>query len=223
MVSTNTEEKPTEKVELFISTGKPVAKAKAKPKSVVNSSSNSVPFNERKWTDIDTQPFDHSCFEVSKFMTRTLRHESSIPREEDGGIRFDDLIDKIKEDFVSTLQWTVKTWANSLAKGGKKKKRVPYCSNPYSSIEFLYFCATQGLSGDNFVHRVHLPHRERLRDALHYSKWTDPRKKKQQKGQTVSVLAVNNLDIQPDQREVEYDNRTVHTWRSHHNTVFLCN
>ena len=29
--------------------------------------------------------------------------------------------------------------------------------------------------------RVHLPHRERLRDALHNSKWTDPRRNKQQK------------------------------------------
>ena len=85
-VTETTEETPTENVELFISTGKLVAKAKPKPKYVVNSSIN-VPIRERKWIDSDPQQFDRSCFEVSKFMTRTLRHESSIPREEDG--RFD--------------------------------------------------------------------------------------------------------------------------------------
>ena len=59
------------------STEKPVAKAKPKPKSVVNSNVN-VSIPERKWIDIDPQPFDRSCFEVLKFMTRTLRHETSI-------------------------------------------------------------------------------------------------------------------------------------------------
>ena len=63
---TNTSQKrqnkyPTENVELFISTKKLVAKAKPKPKSVVNSSIN-VPIRERKWIDIDPQPFDRSCF-----------------------------------------------------------------------------------------------------------------------------------------------------------------
>ena len=71
----------------------------------------------KKWVDIDPQPFDRSCFEVSKFMTRSLRNESSIPREEDGAARFDDLIEKLNKN-VSTLQWTVKTWVNSLAQGG---------------------------------------------------------------------------------------------------------
>ena len=85
-VTETTEKTPTENVELFISTGKFVAKAKPKPKYVVSSSIN-VTIRERKRIDSDPQQFDRSCFEVSKFMTRTLRHESSIPREEDG--RFD--------------------------------------------------------------------------------------------------------------------------------------
>ena len=58
-VTETSEEIPTENVELFISTGKPVAKVKPKPKSVVNSCIN-VPTRERKSIDIDTQPFDHS-------------------------------------------------------------------------------------------------------------------------------------------------------------------
>ena len=74
-VTETSEEIPTENVELFISTGKHVAKATPRPKSVVNSSVN-VPLYER--IDIDPQPFDHSCFEVSKVITRTLRQDSSI-------------------------------------------------------------------------------------------------------------------------------------------------
>ena len=97
------------------------------------------------------QPFDHICFAVSKFTTRTLRHESSIPRDEDGAVRFDDLIERLKEHFVSTLQWTVMTLSNFLAKGGGRKKRFQYCLNPCSSDEFLYFRAIQGHSGEIFV------------------------------------------------------------------------
>ena len=120
-VTETSEEIPIENVELFMSTGKLVAKVKSKPKSFVNSSVN-VPVRERKWRDIGPQPFDRSCFEVSKFMTKTLRHESSIPQEEDGAVMFDDLIEELKGIFVSTLQWTVKTWANSLAQGGGRKE-----------------------------------------------------------------------------------------------------
>ena len=128
-----------------------MAKAKPRPKLVVNLSSNSVPINERKWIEIDTQPFDHSCFEVSKFMTRTLRHEASIPREIDEVVKFDDLIEKLKVRFADTLQWTVSTWVDSPAKGGGKKKRFQYCLNPYSSNNILFFRAIQGHSGEIFV------------------------------------------------------------------------
>ena len=143
-VTETSEEIPTENVELFINTGKLVAKAEPKPKSVVNSSIN-VLFRDRKWIDTVPQPFDHSCFEVS------LRHDSSIPREEDGAARFDDLIEKLKEKCVSTLQWKVKTWVNSLAQGGGRKKMFQYCLNPCYSNKFLYFRAIQGHSGENFV------------------------------------------------------------------------
>ena len=103
-VTETSEEIPTENVDLFISTGKPVAKAEPIPKLVVNLSSNSVPIHKRRWIDIDTQPFDHSCFDVSTFMTRTLRHEASIPREIDGAVKLDDLIEKLKVKFAGTLQ-----------------------------------------------------------------------------------------------------------------------
>ena len=60
-----------------------MAKAKPKPRSVVNTNVN-VLVPDRKRMVIDPQPFDRCCFDVSKFMTRTPRHDASIPREEDG-------------------------------------------------------------------------------------------------------------------------------------------
>ena len=33
-------------------------------------------------------------------MTRLLRHDSSILREEDGAVRFDDLIEKLKDNLL---------------------------------------------------------------------------------------------------------------------------
>ena len=79
-VTDTSQKKSIENVQLLTSTGKLVAKAKPRPKSVVNLSTNCVLICERVWIDIDPQPFYHSCFAVSKFMTRSLRHDSSIHR-----------------------------------------------------------------------------------------------------------------------------------------------
>ena len=118
-VTETSEEIPIENDELFISTGKP------KPKSVANSSVN-VPIRERKWIDIDPQPFDHSCSEVSKFMTRTLRHEYATDSQNLG-----EFSGKKEEE--------------------GRKKRFQYCLNPYSSNEFLIFRSIQGHLGEDFV------------------------------------------------------------------------
>ena len=84
-------------------------------------------------------------------MTRTLRHDSSIPEEIDGAVKFDDPIEKLKVKFSDTLQWTVITWVSSLAIGGGQKKKFQYCLNPHSSKKILYFRAIQGRSGEKFV------------------------------------------------------------------------
>ena len=242
-VTETSQEIPTKNVELFITTGKLVAKAEPKPKSVVNSSIN-VPIRERKWIDIDPQPFDRSCFAVSKFMTRTLRHDSSIPREEDGVVRFDDLVEKLKEEFVSTLQWTVKTWASSLAQGGGRKKRFQYCLNPYSSNKFLYLREIQGhareifvdpllqdnvLLPDDFAEYIYHIGNAYEMHSIFQSGQIPGGKSNRRDRQSVFFTAVNPIDIQPDRREVEYDLDKPriapykHTWRAHHNTVYWCN
>ena len=110
-------------IQLDISTERLVAKAEPRAKLVVNLSSNQVPINERMWIKIDPKPFNQGCFAVSKFMITLLRHDASIPREDDGAVRFDDLIEMFKVKFVGNLQWTVDAWVNFLAKGGEKKKQ----------------------------------------------------------------------------------------------------
>ena len=68
--SVNTSQKrqkkcPLKSVHVDISTGRLVAKAKARPKLVVQLSSNYVPVNERICVDIDPKPFNHGYFAVS--------------------------------------------------------------------------------------------------------------------------------------------------------------
>ena len=75
-------------------TGKPVAKAKPRPMLTVTLSPISTPVRERNWIDIIPERFLQDCFTVSKAMIRLLRHDPSIPREDDGAVRFDDTMEK---------------------------------------------------------------------------------------------------------------------------------
>ena len=84
-------------------TGKPVAKAKPRPIPTVTLSLISILVRERNWIDINPERFRQDCFTVSKAMIRLLRHDPSIPREDDGAVRFDDLIEKFKAKFDGTF------------------------------------------------------------------------------------------------------------------------
>ena len=50
--------------------GKPVAKARPRPKPAVTLSPISVPVLERKWTEINPEKIHEDCFAVSKAMIR---------------------------------------------------------------------------------------------------------------------------------------------------------
>ena len=126
-------------------TGKPVAKAKPRPKPTLTF------YRERKWIDVDPGKYSRGCFGVSKIMIRLLRHDDTVHREDDGASRFDDLEEKFKAKFDGTSQWRVDAWITFLAKGKGPKKRLHYCLNPNSSNHFLYFRAIQGHSGGNLV------------------------------------------------------------------------
>ena len=40
-------------------------------------------------------------------MIRLLRHDQSIPREDDGAVRFDDIMEEFKEKFDGVSQWSI--------------------------------------------------------------------------------------------------------------------
>ena len=89
--------------------GKPAAKARPtlKPSSI--SDVNSIPLGQRKWIDIETQESnDPYCLQVSKFITRLLRHSQKVYREADGEVHHDQVIDECKKkQFDNTEYWSV--------------------------------------------------------------------------------------------------------------------
>ena len=117
--------------------GKPIAKAKPRQKPTVTLTSVSIPVPERNWIDIGTQrSHDHTCYEVSKAMTRLPRHDQSVPRGSDGAIHGSDIIEECrKKSFDDASQGA--------------KNRCQHCVNPNSFNQSLYLRAIQGHSGDN--------------------------------------------------------------------------
>ena len=76
---------------------KPIAKARPRQKPTVTLTSVSIPVLERRCIDIGTQcSHDHKCYEVSKAMTRLLRHDQSVPRGSDGAIHYSDIIEECR-------------------------------------------------------------------------------------------------------------------------------
>ena len=106
--------------------GKPVAEARPRLKPAVKLSFVSISQRDRKWIDINPGKYDHDCFSVSKALIRLLRHGQSVHREEDGAVRFDDILEEYKKKFDGALQWSITDWISILAKGGGQMKMFQY-------------------------------------------------------------------------------------------------
>ena len=71
----------------FIHCRKPAAKSRPVPKPSSRSGWDATPMGQRQWIDIEIQESKYrQCFQVSKFITRLLRHSKQVNREEDGGV-----------------------------------------------------------------------------------------------------------------------------------------
>ena len=127
------------------------SKAEAKPRrrTPACSSTRTVPIGERTWTDAEPEDYSPIACPVSKQLSTFLRH-GHLPREEDGAIEFWRLKDDLRNDFVRSQHWSHEMWKSTMAKGGGKKKRFQYCTDP-SGQEILYLRALQGHSGRNFI------------------------------------------------------------------------
>ena len=76
-------------------------KITAKTRPILKPSSTSgwgfILIGQRKWIDIETQESnDPCCFQMSKFITRLLRHSQKVRREDDGAVQYDQVIDECK-------------------------------------------------------------------------------------------------------------------------------
>ena len=105
---------------------KPIEKVRPRLKPTGTWTSVSIPVLERKWIDIETQrSHDHKCFEVSKAITRLLRHDQTVPRGSDGTIQYSDIIDVCRnKKFDGASQWPLNDWISTLAKGGRGAKKI---------------------------------------------------------------------------------------------------
>ena len=120
-----TESMPPAKAE-DITSEKPIDKARPRQKPTVTLTSISVYVLERIWVDIGTQRSnDHKCFEVSKAITRLLRHDESVPRGIDGAIHDNDIMEQCRrKKFDDASQWLLEGWIPTLAKGRGAKKKI---------------------------------------------------------------------------------------------------
>ena len=129
---------------------KPIAKTRPRQKPTGTLTLISFFVLERKWIDIETQRcHDRKFYEVSKAITRLLRHDRSVPRGIEGAIPYSDIIEECRKKFDDASQWLLEDWTSKLAKGGGAKKRFQYCVNPNSPNQSLYRRAIQGHSGES--------------------------------------------------------------------------
>ena len=111
-------------------------------KSTVTQTPVSVPPRERKWVDVNPGSYDHECYVISNAMTRLLRHDQNIPRETDGAINYEDIVEefnKKKKKKFEVLRNSHSTIGfQSWQKEEGAKKRFQYCLNPNSSRHMSY-------------------------------------------------------------------------------------
>ena len=120
--------------------GKPAAKARPMLKPSSASGWDFTPVEQRQWIDNETQESkDPHCFQVSKFITRLLRHSKQVNREADGAVHYDQVIeeckrklsddtgswsDEMKQQFANVPFWSIDKWKSVLAKGGRTEEKV---------------------------------------------------------------------------------------------------
>ena len=124
------------KEEEDIASEKPIAEARPRHKPTVTLTSVSIPVLERKWIDIETQrSHDHKCYEVSKAMTRLLRHDQSVPRGSDGAIHYSDIIEECRrKKFDGASPWSLEDWISTLARRSEEKISILRESKLFQSI-----------------------------------------------------------------------------------------
>ena len=192
---------------------KPAAKARPILKPSSTSDWDFTPVEQRQWIDKEIQESkDPHCFQVSKFITRLLRHSKQVNREEEAGVHHHQVVDEckkklsddtvywsdeMKKQLTNVPYWSIDKWISVLAKGGGQKERFQYCVNLDCPQKFLYLRAIQGHSGrkinlalqDNVLltdgfYRVCISRRKRKRIEVNSEPRFDSKRNQSEKGQT---------------------------------------
>ena len=180
-------------------------------------------------------------------MTRLLRHDHTILREDDGAVLFDDTVEefKKKKKFGGALQWSIDDWIPTLAKGRGPMERFQYCLNPNSSKHFLYFRAIQGHSGGNLVdrelqdnvllpegfpeHTYHIGNTSEMHSTIRSGLIPGGRSLKRERQSSVFFTTVNPMHDDHNMEETPGDlnKPTIAPYKkyleTHQNTVYWCN
>ena len=120
--------------------GNPAAKARPILEPSSTSGWDFTPMEQRQWIDIEIQESkDPYCFQVSKFITRLLRHSKQVNREKDAGVHHDQVIDEckkklsddtgywsdeMKKQFVNAPYLSIDKWISVLGKRWRTKEKV---------------------------------------------------------------------------------------------------
>ena len=241
--SETSEETSIENVQLFISTGRLVANSKPRPKLVVNLSSNYVPVNERIWIDIDTEPFDHSCFCCVKTHDQNtatrLQHSS-------------------KRRWSSTIwrpYWRIQGKSSLALCNGqlmlgqlswqKEQERRKGFNIAWILLRPINSCLPSNsgtfrrysrptlqdniLLLDDFAEYIYHTRNAHDMHSMIKSGLIPEERKSLRRGRQSFLTAVIPMCARQDLEEVEFDVDKpriapyTYTWRAHHHTVFWCN
>ena len=118
----NEQETSTTKTDVLACASRSKAKAKPRRRTSACSSTRTVPFCERSWTDIEPETYSPIAYPVSKQLS-TLRH-GDPPREEDGAIEFLGLKDCLRYEFENSQHWSDELWKSKMQGGGGQQENI---------------------------------------------------------------------------------------------------
>ena len=121
--------------------------AKARPKQTSLPMSSfprvTISFPMREWVDVESGEYDQNSFDVAKKMTRLLKRDPSVLREDDGAVKFKIMASMFPSELASSLHLSIRTRPSYLQRGGGPKKRFQYCVAPLHADTISYFRAIQ--------------------------------------------------------------------------------
>ena len=122
------------------------AKAKLQRRDSASSSTRTIPFGERTWTDVEPGEYSISDYAVSKKLIHLLRHKNLHPDKTMERLNSGESKERSSERYFlyCTLNIGLMTASGrvAMAKGGGKKKRFQYCIGFASGQEILVFSSS---------------------------------------------------------------------------------